>query len=138
MSRLHNVTEMMLGYRMQALQAQIPEIFFPPEPLAMLLSTMAGKSLQLLAIAIQLGRPTNTVASGTMPPILGNYAKWGQIDKILDDSEGYPVLRKVYLVFDFGWSENTIFRSHSLSNINDHIKSCFPKLIASRRLHLRR
>jgi hypothetical protein len=128
---------MMLGYRKQVAQAHIPGIFFPPEPLTILLSTMAGKSLRLLAIAIQFARPTSTVASGTMPLILGDYAKWGEIDEILDDSERYPVLREVYLIFDFSRRDNTIFPPHRLPNINDRIKNCFPRLTASRRLHLR-
>jgi hypothetical protein len=138
MARLHNVTEMMLGCRTQA-QVHIPEIFFPPEPLTMLLSTMAGRSLRSLAIAIQLETPTNEVTKAleTMPPVLGDCAKWGEIDQILDDSEGYPVLHEVYLIFDSSWSDDTILPPNSLSNIKDRVKSCFPKLIASRRLHLR-
>jgi hypothetical protein len=71
------------------------------------------------------------------PPILCDLGKWGEIDEILDDSERYPVLREVYLVSDFPWMDDTISGLHSLMNINDRIKSCFPKLIASRRLHLR-
>ena len=150
MSRLHNVTEMMLGYRKTVAEARgsgpSRQALFPSEPLTMLLSTMAGQNLHLLAIAIQLEIPTNKVnkvakALETMPPILGDCEKWEEIDKILDDSKRYPVLREVYLIFDFSYSDDIIFppnsSPNSLSNIKDRIKRCFPKLIASRQLHLR-
>ena len=137
MSRLHNVTEMMLGCRTQG-KVHIPGIF-PPEPLTMFLSSMAGQNLRLLAIAIRLARLTNEAkkALEMIPPILGNCEKWGEIDKILNDSERYPVLHEVYLIFDFSWNDDIISRPNSLQSIKDRIKRCFPKLITSRRLHLR-